>query len=125
VGGPLTADGRVRGRAVGAWEDKHSNLDNYQRTSKVGYAVLEADLGERTLLSVGGDVMDSDPKGSTWGGIPLLDSAGNFNRMPRSFNNGARWVAGAVRAYRFRHVGAHLRQRLDGQAAAQPPGQRL
>jgi outer-membrane receptor for ferric coprogen and ferric-rhodotorulic acid len=92
VGGPLTADGRVRGRAVGAWEDKRSSLDNYQRTSKVGYAVLEADLGERTLLSVGGDVMDSDPKGSTWGGIPLLDSAGNFNRMPRSFNNGAQWA---------------------------------
>ena len=67
-------------------------LDNYQRTSKVGYAVVEADLGDRTLLSVGGDVMDSDPKGSTWGGIPLLDSAGNFNRMPRSFNNGAQWA---------------------------------
>lgn len=66
VGGPLTADGRVRGRAVGAWQDKHSNLDYYQRTSKVGYAVLEADLGERTLLTVGGDAMDSDPKGSTW-----------------------------------------------------------
>lgn len=92
VGGPLTADGRVRGRAVGAWEDKRSNLDNYQRTSKVGYAVVEADLGDRTLLSVGGDVMDSDPKGATWGGIPLLDSAGNFNRMPRSFNNGAQWA---------------------------------
>ncbi|HCT25622.1 MAG TPA: TonB-dependent siderophore receptor, partial [Stenotrophomonas sp.] len=91
VGGPLTADGRVRGRAVGAWQDKHSNLDYYQRTSKVGYAVLEADLGERTLLTVGGDAMDSDPKGSTWGGIPLLDSAGNFNDMPRSFNNGTRW----------------------------------
>ena len=36
VGGPLTADGRVRGRAVGAWQDKHSNLDHYQRTSTVG-----------------------------------------------------------------------------------------
>ncbi|MDF2481943.1 MAG: TonB-dependent siderophore receptor [Stenotrophomonas indicatrix] len=91
VGGPLTADGRVRGRAVGAWQDKHSNLDFYQRTSKVGYAVLEADLGERTLLTVGGDVLESDPKGSTWGGIPLLDSQGNFNDMPRSFNNGTHW----------------------------------
>ncbi|MDC6711420.1 hypothetical protein OEZ76_27785, partial [Leclercia adecarboxylata] len=57
----------------------------------VFYGILEADVGESTLLTVGADYQDSDPEGSSWGGIPLLDSEGNFNRMPRSFNNGARW----------------------------------
>ncbi|MGO1070462.1 TonB-dependent siderophore receptor [Lysobacter sp. CA199] len=91
VGGPLTDSGRVRGRAVAAYQDKHGNTDYYQRSTQVLYGILEADLGENTLLTLGADYLDSDPKGSSWGGIPLLDSNGEFNRMPRSFNNGARW----------------------------------
>ena len=91
VGGPLTASGRVRGRAVAAYQDRHSNVDHYQRSNQVFYGILEADIDDSTLLTVGADYQDSDPKGSSWGGIPLLDSTGNFNKMPRSFNNGARW----------------------------------
>lgn len=91
VGGPLTASGRVRGRAVAAYQDKHANTDHYQRRNSVFYAVLEADLGDDTLLTLGADDQDSDPQGSSWGGIPLLHSNGQFNVMPRSFNNGARW----------------------------------
>lgn len=91
VGGPLTGSGRVRGRAVAAYQDKQSNVDHYQRSNEVFYGILETDIGDSTLLTVGADYQDSDPKGSSWGGIPLLDSAGKFNRMPRSFNNGARW----------------------------------
>ncbi len=91
VGGPLTDSGRVRGRAVAAYQDRHANTDHYQRRNTVFYAVLEADLGDDTLLTVGADDQDSDPQGSSWGGIPLLDSNGDFNSMPRSFNNGARW----------------------------------
>ena len=91
VGGPLTESGRVRGRVVGAYQDKHSNVDHYQRSNQVFYGILEADLDDSTLLTVGADYQDSDPRGSSWGGIPLLDSTGTFNDMPRSFNNGARW----------------------------------
>lgn len=91
VGGPLTESGRVRGRVVGAYQDKHSNVDHYQRSNQVFYGILEADLDDSTLLTLGADYQDSDPRGSSWGGIPLLDSTGAFNDMPRSFNNGARW----------------------------------
>ena len=91
VGGPLTESGRVRGRVVGAYQDKHSNVDHYQRSNQVFYGILEADLDDSTLLTVGADYQDSDPRGSSWGGIPLLDSTGTFKDMPRSFNNGARW----------------------------------
>ncbi|CTP83138.1 TonB-dependent siderophore receptor [Xanthomonas graminis] len=91
VGGPLTDSGRVRARAVAAYQDRHANTDHYQRRNNVFYAVLEADLGDDTLLTVGADDQDSDPQGSSWGGIPLLDRNGDFNSMPRAFNNGARW----------------------------------
>jgi outer membrane receptor for ferric coprogen and ferric-rhodotorulic acid len=91
VGSPLTDSGRVRARAVAAYQDRHANTDHYQRRNNVFYAVLEADLGNDILLTVGADDQDSDPQGSSWGGIPLLDRNGDFNSMPRAFNNGARW----------------------------------
>lgn len=91
VGGPLNADGSVRARAVAAWDDRESNLDRWQRRSATFYGILEADLPGGTLLTVGADAQDNDPKNSTWGGIPLFDADGGFNDMPRSFNNGATW----------------------------------
>ncbi|WP_242108285.1 TonB-dependent siderophore receptor [Luteimonas aquatica] len=91
VGGPLREDGRVRGRAVAAFQDAHAHTDHYRRRNEVLYGILEADLDDGTLLTVGADYQDSDPRGSSWGGIPLLDGNGDFYRRPRSFNNGARW----------------------------------
>ncbi|QWP79448.1 TonB-dependent siderophore receptor [Lysobacter sp. K5869] len=91
VSGPLSESGRVRGRAVAVRQDKHSYSDRYQRSTDVFYGILEADLDENTLLTVGADYQNSDPRGASWGGIPLLDADGRFNRMPRSFNNGADW----------------------------------
>ncbi len=91
LSGALNQSGSVRGRVVAALQDRHSHLDHYQRRSKVFYGVLEADLTPGTLLTVGADYQDNDPRGSTWGGIPIFNSLGGFNNMPRSFNNGARW----------------------------------
>ncbi|MEQ4618808.1 MAG: TonB-dependent siderophore receptor [Corticimicrobacter sp.] len=91
VGGPLDASGRVRGRAVAAWQDKHAEADRYSRRTSVFYGIAEVDLTPDTLLTLGADWQDNDPKASSWGGIPIYDSNGNFNDMPRSFNNGANW----------------------------------
>lgn len=94
VGGPLNESGTLRARGVVAYQDRKSHLDRYGRDTAVFYGVLEADLTPDTLLTVGFDHQDNKPKASTWGGIPLLNSNGQFNDMPRSFNNGAdfsRW----------------------------------
>ncbi|MFO6419170.1 TonB-dependent siderophore receptor [Hylemonella sp. W303a] len=87
----LNAEGSVRARVIGAHQDKKSQLEGYQRTTDVFYGILEADLSPSTLLTLGADYQDSDPKRSTWGGIPIFDANGDFNKMPRSFNNGADW----------------------------------
>ena len=76
---------------VGAYQDKKSQLDHYQRQTLVLYGIVEADLTPDTRLTLGADLQDNDPKGSTWGGIPIYDAQGNFNDMDRSFNNGTRW----------------------------------
>lgn len=90
-GGALNDSGSIRGRAIAAYQDKHAQLDHYRRKTSVFYGILEADLTPDTLLTIGADYQDNDPKGSTWGGIPLFDSNGDFNKTARSFNPGARW----------------------------------
>lgn len=95
VSGPLTETGNVRGRAVAAYQDKKSFLDHYSRKTNVYYGILEFDLSPDTLLTVGADYQDSNPKGSSWSGAAsLFNSDGNRISTPRSFNNGttySRW----------------------------------
>ncbi|MDN5597648.1 MAG: TonB-dependent siderophore receptor, partial [Pseudomonas sp.] len=92
VSGPLTETGNIRGRAVAAYQDKHSFMDRYERKSPTYYGIMEFDLSPDTLLTVGGDYQDSLPKGSSWSGsFPLIDAQGNRNDVKRSFNNAADW----------------------------------
>ncbi len=91
IGGALNKSGSIRARGVATYQDRHSHLDRYQRQTGVLYGIIEADLTPSTLLTLGADRQDNRPTASTWGGIPLFDANGHFNRMPRSFNNGADW----------------------------------
>lgn len=92
LSGPLTESGNVRGRAVATYQDKHTFLDHYSRTTSVYYGILEVDLDEDTLLTLGADYQDSDPKGSSWtGSHTVFDAVGNRLDVPRSFNNGPNW----------------------------------
>lgn len=94
VSGPLTDSGNVRGRAVAAYQDKKSFLDHYSRKTSVYYGILEADLTPDTLLTIGADYQDSNPKGSSWTGTrTIFDAVGNQLDLPRSFNNGPKWGA--------------------------------
>ena len=92
MSGPLTESGNVRGRAVAAYQDKHSFMDHYKRDSEVYYGILEVDLTPDTLLTLGADYQDNNPKGSSWSGsASLFNSVGDRISTPRSFNNGAKW----------------------------------
>ncbi|MGY2378469.1 TonB-dependent siderophore receptor [Pseudomonas sp. SDO524_S393] len=92
VSGPLTETGNVRGRVVAAYQDKKSFLDHYSRKTGVLYGILEFDLDENTLLTLGADYQDSDPKGSSWTGTrTIFDATGKKLDVPRSFNNGPKW----------------------------------
>lgn len=91
LSGALNEAGSLRGRTVAAYQDKQSQLDGYERKTSTFYGIVEADLSPSTLLTVGADYQDNTPTRSTWGGIPIYNSNGDFNDMPRSFNNGANW----------------------------------
>lgn len=92
VSGPLTDSGNLRGRAVAAYQDKRSFMDRYSRKTSVYFGTLEADLTDDTLLTVGFDYQNSDPRSAGWSGSrPLFDRNGDRIEAKRSFNNGAKW----------------------------------
>ncbi|WP_151956194.1 TonB-dependent receptor [Acinetobacter guillouiae] len=93
VSGSLNDEQSIRGRFVAAGQDKESFMDRYERKSAVFYGIVEADLGDKTLVTLGADYQNNDPKASTWSGsFPLFNGAGERNPDPdRSFNNGANW----------------------------------
>lgn len=92
VSGPLTDSGNIRGRAVAAYQDKHSFMDRYERKTGVYFGTLEADLSDDTLLPLGFDYQNNDPHASGWSGSrPLFDRNGERIDVKRSYNNGANW----------------------------------
>lgn len=94
VGGPLGSD-RVRGRFVAAYEEGESFLDHYENEKQVFYGVVEADITDNTLLTLGMDTMDYDPMGSTWGGIPLFFSDGGIADLDHDLNPATEWSSWA------------------------------
>ncbi|MBB3101714.1 TonB-dependent siderophore receptor [Azomonas macrocytogenes] len=93
MGGPLNESATIRGRAVGAFQDRHSFQDHYKTQTKAYYGILEVDLSPSTMLTFGADYNKSIPTGSSWGGVPIFDAEGNDVHTSRSFNPGASWSA--------------------------------
>ncbi len=91
LSGPLNESGSMRGRVVGAYQDKESFLEHYRQKKSVLYGVLEADLTRDTMLTVGMDYQKLDPRGSTWTGFPIFYSDGTRTNFDRSFNPATTW----------------------------------
>lgn len=92
ISAPLTADGRVRARAVGVYQDRDSYQDLYSNQRKVFYGVVDADLTENALLSVGFDYQDNAPRGNTWGSFPLFLGDGTPANWRRSVTTATDWT---------------------------------
>lgn len=89
VSGPLNEQGTVRGRLVGAYQNNHSFQDNVQTERGVYYAVLDADLNDDTLLTVGASYQN-DNNHLPWGGIPVAADGSDLH-LPRSTYLGNDW----------------------------------
>lgn len=91
VSGPLIDSGKLRGRLVGAYQQNNSYIDYYQQEKEVYYGILEADLSDSTLLSVGVDYQKNDPKGVSFANFPLFYNDGSQTDFSRSVNPAAKW----------------------------------
>lgn len=90
VSAPI-GSGAVRARAAAAYEDGDSYLDRYALEKSVAYGVVEADLGERTLLTVGASHQDNNVDSPLWGALPLYDTDGSQTDYDRSTSTAADW----------------------------------
>jgi len=88
---PLNADGSVRARVVGVYQDRDSYQDLYNNKKKVFYGIVDADLTPDTLLSVGYDFQDNKPKANTWGSFPLFLADGTLADWSRSVTTAPDW----------------------------------
>ncbi|WP_041523646.1 TonB-dependent siderophore receptor [Gilvimarinus agarilyticus] len=73
----LNDSGSLRGRVVGRYLEGESHVDYYEDDKSVFYGVLEADLTDNTVLSVGSSYQHSDPKSTVWGALPTFFSDGS------------------------------------------------
>lgn len=122
ISGALNKSGTVRGRVVGAYDDKESYLDRYEKERGLFYGVVEADLTENTLLTLGYSHQNENADSPMWGSLPLFyidgsptdydvetstsadwsywdnDTTMAFAELQQRFDNG--WEAKGVFTYR-------------------------
>jgi outer membrane receptor for ferric coprogen and ferric-rhodotorulic acid len=92
VGGALTADGSLRVRAVGRYEEGNSFTDFYSNKKLVLYGTLEADVTKDTLLRLGFSHQRNTPYGAFWGSLPTFYSDGTIAEWDRSKSTAQPWT---------------------------------
>ncbi|WP_278930058.1 TonB-dependent siderophore receptor [Pseudomonas qingdaonensis] len=89
VSGPLNDSASVRGRIVGAYNDKGSYQDYAGRERGVFYGISEFDLTDSTTLTVGASDQN-DNNNLNWGGLPV-NPDGSHMGFSRSKTFGYSW----------------------------------
>ncbi|WP_076745478.1 TonB-dependent siderophore receptor [Sphingomonas jeddahensis] len=92
VGGAVTADGRLRVRGVGRYEEGNSFTDFYSNKKLVLYGTLDADVTDDTLLRVGFSHQRNEPYGAFWGSLPTFYSDGTIAEWDRSKSTAQPWT---------------------------------
>ena len=89
VSGPLNADGSLRGRLVGVYEDREYFVDYMNSKKKILYGVLDYDFSPATTLSVGFQRQEVDAVPSIFG-LPRYSNGASID-LPRSTNLMPAW----------------------------------
>jgi outer membrane receptor for ferric coprogen and ferric-rhodotorulic acid len=92
VSGALNVDGSVRGRLVGAYQERDSYLDRYSTERNVVYGVIEADLSDSTTVAIGHTYQKNDTSGNNFGSLPLLYTDGTKRNYKVSDSVATDWA---------------------------------
>ena len=87
---PLTEDGRLRGRAVLAANNRHFFYDDARDSNRMGYGIVEWDLTPRTTAALSTAWQRSKP--TSFSGFPAYNDNGSHLGLPRSTNLDAPWT---------------------------------
>jgi len=92
MSGSLTETGNVRGRFVAAYQDSDSYIDRQEMDKQIAYGVLEWDVTEQTMLTMGAEYQDIDIDQASNHGFPMFKADGSYFEPSRSFNPTANWT---------------------------------
>lgn len=88
---PFDASGNVRGRFVAQAYTQEGFVDREEKKGIVLYGVIDADLGDRTTLSVGASYQRDERDGVMWSQLPYWYTDGTKTNWPRSKTTGTDW----------------------------------
>lgn len=91
ISGALSSGGDLRGRLVLSKTDSQSHIDRQSLQKHVAYGVLEWDINDSTLLTLGAEYQDLDSDEAGNHGFPLFNSDGSYFKPSRSFNSASDW----------------------------------
>ena len=83
----------IAGRVVVVHQEGNSYLDRYQPSKNVFYGVIEANLANDTLLTLGYSDQKNNGKGAMWGALPLYYTDGTPTNYSVGTNTSASWSA--------------------------------
>ena len=83
---------KIRGRLVAVYDTSDSYLDRHEDETSLGYGIIEFDLSDRTLLTLGHSHDNSHSTGVLWGALPLLYSDGTQTEYAVSTSNAPEWT---------------------------------
>ena len=89
ISGPLTENGKLRGRLVAAKQKNHSFMDWYKQDRDLAYGVLETDITDNTVARVSIEHQRYRPTGAQ--GVPIIYNNGQPTDFSRSTGSGAHW----------------------------------
>ncbi|PHM29813.1 TonB-dependent siderophore receptor [Xenorhabdus budapestensis] len=95
---PLNEDGTVRGRFVTAYQRSNSFIDRDKHEKYPFYGILEADLTDNTLLTIGADYQINHTRGGMFGGLPIYFKDGSKTDYKRSNSYAPDWAFSKVRS---------------------------
>lgn len=91
VSGALSESGNVRGRFVAANTNSRSHVARQTEDRQVAYGVLDWDITDSTVLTVGAEYGEMDGQGAGNHGFATYNADGSRFKPSRSFNSGAEW----------------------------------
>ncbi|MDE9568350.1 TonB-dependent siderophore receptor [Xenorhabdus bovienii] len=99
LSGPLNENGTVRGRFVTAYQRSNSFIDRDKHEKYPFYGILEADLTENTLLTIGADYQVNHTRGGMVGGMPIFLADGSRADYKRHSSYAPDWAFSKVRSF--------------------------
>lgn len=88
---PLAADGGLRARVIGLYQENDSWRDRASDERLILSGIVEHDASPTTLVRLAGSYEKQDTRGPSYGSLPTYDTAGNRINLPRSTNLATTW----------------------------------